>query len=88
MLGPGRGLRPVDGHHVAKVAGDGPPHLALVHDLLLGADLKSEEMHFHVVSRSCLYAAISIRRRKEGLHISRLLVRNESSISLFTSSRK
>ena len=41
MLLPGSGLGPVDGHHVAKVPRDGPPHLALVHNFLLGADLES-----------------------------------------------
>ena len=42
MLLPGSGLGPVDGHHVAKVPCNGPPHLALVHDLLLGANLESK----------------------------------------------
>ena len=41
MLLPGSGLGPIDGHHVAKVPRDGPPNLALVHDLLLGANLES-----------------------------------------------
>ena len=35
LFGSGCGFGPVDGHHVAKVASDGPPHLALVHDLFL-----------------------------------------------------
>ncbi len=42
MLGPGVGLGPVDGHDVAKVAGQRPPHLTLVHDLLLRADLQEK----------------------------------------------
>ena len=42
MLLPGSGLGPVDGHHVAKVPRDGPPHLALVHDLLLRANLEKQ----------------------------------------------
>jgi hypothetical protein len=42
LFGTRGGLGPVDGHHVAEVAGDGPPHLALVHDLLLGTNLKSK----------------------------------------------
>ncbi len=44
MLGPGVGLGPVDGHDVAKVAGQRPPHLTLVHDLLLRADLQEKNL--------------------------------------------
>ncbi len=42
MLGPGVGLGPVDGHDVAEVAGQRPPHLTLVHDFLLRADLQEK----------------------------------------------
>ncbi len=42
MLGPGVGLGPVDGHDVAEVTGQRPPHLTLVHDLLLRADLQEK----------------------------------------------
>jgi hypothetical protein len=42
VLGPGVGLGPVDGHDVAKIAGQRPPHLTLVHDLLLRADLQKK----------------------------------------------
>lgn len=35
------GFGPINGHHVAKVASDGPPDLTFIHDLLLGTHLKS-----------------------------------------------
>ena len=35
-----KGYLPVNRHHISKIACDGPPHLALVHYLLLGSDLK------------------------------------------------
>jgi hypothetical protein len=42
VLGPGVGLGPVDGHDVAEVTGQRPPHLTLVHDFLLRANLQEK----------------------------------------------
>ena len=43
LFGSGCGFGPVDWHHVAKVTSNGPPDLALVHDLFLRTYLENKE---------------------------------------------
>ena len=39
LFGSRSGFGPVNGHHVTKITSNGPPDLALVHDLFLGTNL-------------------------------------------------
>ena len=52
MFGTRGRLGPVDGHHVAEVPRDGPPHLTLVHDLLLRSDLLNQDSNIETLDKT------------------------------------
>ena len=65
MFGTRGRLGPVDGHHVAEVPRDGPPHLTLVHDLLLRSDLENQDSNIETLDK--LYDPLSPLPHKKSL---------------------
>jgi hypothetical protein len=60
LFGTSGRLGPVDGHHVPEVSGDGPPHLTLVHDLLLRSNLEIKRVVLEDPSRQILWPAANV----------------------------